>query len=167
LYVGAGSAFLGALVAIAVYHLAFVAPTFRKLRLVSDSHDELLGGGATRATDRFARVEAALEEIVRMQQRTDVRLAELERIARSEVPRVGFVRYNAFEDVGSDLSFALALLNAEGDGVVLNSIYSREETRTYGKAVKGFTSVTDASREERAAIEAARGAAAAPREARV
>jgi hypothetical protein len=159
LYVGAGSAFVGALIALAVYHLSFVGPALRRLHTAVDSHDELLGGGATRATDRFARVEATLAEILRQQQRSDARLAELERIARTEVPRVGFVRYNAFDDVGSDLSFALALLNAEGDGVVLNSIYSREETRTYGKAVKGFTSVVDASREERAAIEAAREAA--------
>ncbi|MGH7684254.1 MAG: DUF4446 family protein [Vulcanimicrobiaceae bacterium] len=87
----------------------------------------------------------------------------MERIARREVPRIGFVRYNAFHDVGSDLSFALALLNAEGDGVVLNSLYSREETRTYGKAVKGFTSVVDASREEREAIDAAREASGVQR----
>ena len=171
LYVGAGSAFVGALIAIAVYHLAVVAPGFRRIRSVIDSHDELLGGGASRATERFARTEAAVADVVRAQERGDRRLAELERIARIEVPRVGFVRYNAFDDVGSDLSFALALLNAEGDGVVLNSIYSREETRTYGKAVKGFTSVVDASREERAAIEAARGSngskSGSPREARV
>lgn len=167
LYVGVGSAFVGALVALAVYHVTIVAPAFRRVRAVVDSHDELLGGGATRATDRFARVEATLANILREQQRADARLGDLERIARSEVPRVGFVRYNAFDDVGSDLSFALALLNADGDGVVLNSIYSREETRTYGKAVKGFTSVVDASREERAAIDAARETAGAQRAVRV
>ena len=158
---------MGALIALAVYHLTFVGPAVRRLGAVVDSHDELLGGGAQRATDRFARVEAAVADVSREQQRSDARLAELERLARSEVPRVGFVRYNAFDDVGSDLSFALALLNAEGDGVVLNSIYSREETRTYGKAVKGYTSVVDASREERAAIDAAREAAGAQRAVKV
>jgi hypothetical protein len=167
LYIGAGSAFIGALVALAVYHLTIVAPGLRRMSAVLDSHDELLGGGATRATERFARTEATVADLMRSQERSDRRLVELERIARSEVPRIGFVRYNAFDDVGSDLSFALALLNADGDGVVLNSIYSREETRTYGKAVKGFTSVQDASREERAAIDAARTSDTSPREARV
>jgi len=158
---------VGALVALALYHLTIAAPAWRRLRTVVDSHDELLGGGVTRATDRFARVEAAVADIIREQQRSDARLAELERIARSEVARVGFVRYNAFDDVGSDLSFALALLNAEGDGVVLTSIYSREETRTYGKAVKGFSAVQDASREELAAIDAAREAAGVRRAVKV
>jgi hypothetical protein len=158
---------VGALVALALYHLTIAAPALRRVQTVVDSHDELLGGGVTRATDRFARVEAAVADIIREQQRSDARLAELERIARSEVARVGFVRYNAFDDVGSDLSFALALLNAEGDGVVLTSIYSREETRTYGKAVKGFSSVQDASREELAAIDAAREAAGVRRAVKV
>jgi len=130
----------------------------RALRRVVDAHDELIGGGASRATDRFARLEKAVEDVIAAERRSEERLNELERIARSEVARVGFVRYNAFDDVGSDLSFALALLNGEGDGVVLTSIYSREETRSYGKAVKGYASVVDASREERAAIEAARAA---------
>ena len=98
--------------------------------------------------------------MVAAQRRSDERLTELERVARAEIARIGFIRYNAFDDVGSDLSFALAMLNEDGDGVVLNSIYSREETRTYGKAVKGYAAVVDASREERAAIEAARAATA-------
>jgi hypothetical protein len=105
-------------------------------------------------------LEKAVDGVLTAQRRSDDRLSELERVARTEVARVGFVRYNAFDDVGSDLSFALALLNEDGDGVVISSIYSREETRTYGKAVKAYTSVVDASREERAAIEAARAATA-------
>ncbi|MBV8600313.1 MAG: DUF4446 family protein, partial [Candidatus Eremiobacteraeota bacterium] len=133
----------------------------RALRRTSALHDEALGGGAAgRATERFARLERMAEEAVAKQARSDERLAELERIGKVAVPRVGFVRYNAFDDVGSDLSYALALLNKEGDGVVISSIYSREDTRTYGKAVRGFSSVQDASKEELAAIEAARAAKA-------
>ena len=73
--------------------------------------------------------------------------------------RVGFVRYNSFSDVGSDLSFTLALLNREGDGVLITSIYSREETRTYGKSVRNFATQQGASKEELEALAAARIAA--------
>ena len=83
--------------------------------------------------------------------RTEERLSELERVARRDVFRLGFVRYNSFSDVGSDLSYALALLNLEGDGVVLTSIYSREETRTYGKSVRKYVPQNDASKEEQQA----------------
>jgi hypothetical protein len=153
------AAFGGALVALAIYHGVFVAPRLRHIDAMTATLDEAVGGGATsRATARIKTLERSVEEEAVQQRRTDERLAELERIARVDVARIGFVRYNAFEDVGSDLSFALALLNKDGDGVVISSIYSREDTRTYGKAVRGYSSVKDASKEERAAIEAARAA---------
>lgn len=154
------AAFGGALVALVLYHFVFVAPQLRRIGTIAASHDELLGGGAASpATQRIKTLERAVEHEAVQQRRTDERLAELERIARIDVSRIGFVRYNAFDDVGSDLSFALALLNKDGDGVVISSIYSREDTRTYGKAVRGYSSVKDASKEERAAIDAARAAA--------
>ena len=87
------------------------------------------------------------------------RIEALEKVAQSETPRIGFLRYNAFDDVGSDQSYALALLTRDGDGVVLSSIYSREETRTYGKAVQKFQTPQEASAEERTAIAQAKAAA--------
>jgi len=50
------------------------------------------------------------------------------------------------------------LAPADGDGVVLSSIYSREETRTYGKAVTKYQTSQEASAEELAAIAQARAA---------
>jgi hypothetical protein len=86
-------------------------------------------------------------------------LTLLETSLAEKVPHIGFVRYNAFENTGSDLSYALALLTKSGDGVVISSIWSREETRTYGKAVAAFNSTQDTSNEERAAIAKARESA--------
>ena len=63
-----------------------------------------------------------------------------------------------FDDTGSELSYATALLNREGDGVVLTSIYSRTDTRTYGKAVTKFVPVWTASEEELQAIQRAKAA---------
>jgi hypothetical protein len=153
-------ALAGALVMIALYHAFVVAPRLGRLGVTSAAHDELLGGGAaTPATRRLEAVEAANTALQADLATLAARVDALELIARTETPRIGFVRYNAFDDVGSDLSYALALLTKEGDGVVLTSIYSREETRTYGKAVEKFQPAVDASREERAAIMKARSAA--------
>jgi uncharacterized protein DUF4446 len=148
-----------ALVVTMGYHLLVAAPRARKLGAMLDTHDGLLGGGAARATDRLAALErdAAAGALAREAELR--RIDALETIGRSEVPRIGFVRYNAFSDVGSDLSYALALLTRDGDGVVLSSIYSREDTRTYGKAVTGYKPAADSSEEELAAIERARAAA--------
>ena len=51
------------------------------------------------------------------------------------VRNVALLRYDAFEDVGGRLSFSCALLDDQGNGVVLTSINGRQETRVYAKPV--------------------------------
>lgn len=71
------------------------------------------------------------------------------------IQKVGIVRYNAFRDTGSDLSFALALLDDKNNGVVLNGIYSREMSNIYAKPVQNGVSSYTVSEEEKQAIEKA------------
>ncbi len=144
------------LVLLGGYHVLVVGPRLRRLGLAVASHDELLGGGSAKATDRISTIERELAALGQARTLYGSRLDELERIARLEVPRIGFIRYNAFDDTGSDLSYALALLNRDGDGVVVSSVWSREETRTYGKAIAKFAAAVDLSKEERDAIDRAR-----------
>lgn len=69
--------------------------------------------------------------------------------------KVGMVRYNAFKDTGSDLSFALAILNEENTGIVLNGIYSREVSNIYAKPIEEGKSKYTLSEEEKEAIQKA------------
>jgi len=62
------------------------------------------------------------------------------------------VRYDAFEDVGGEQSFSLALLDANGDGVVLTSVYSRMDVRVYAKAIHNGRSSHALSKEEERAL---------------
>ncbi len=68
---------------------------------------------------------------------------------------VGLVRYNAFDDVGGDLSFGLALLDEAGNGVLLSTICGRQETRTYAKDIKGGKAAVSLTDEEKQAIDRA------------
>lgn len=68
------------------------------------------------------------------------------------IQKVGLVRYSAFKDTGSDLSFALALLNEENSGIVLNGIYSREMSNIYSKPIEKGSSSYTLSEEEKEAI---------------
>ncbi len=73
------------------------------------------------------------------------------------IQKIGMVRYNAFSDTGSDLCFALALLDFEDNGVVINGVYSRDNnTTTYAKPVENGTSKYTLAKEEREAIEKAK-----------
>ncbi len=68
---------------------------------------------------------------------------------------MGIVRYNTFEDVGGDLSYAIALMDEDKNGVVLNSLYYREGCYTYGKPVIAGESKYQLSTEEQQAIDKA------------
>jgi len=72
------------------------------------------------------------------------------------VQKVGIVRFNPFENVGSDQSFSIALLNGEDNGVVITSLYNREGNRIYGKPIKNGRSSYHLSKEESIAIEKAK-----------
>ena len=65
------------------------------------------------------------------------------------------VRFNAFKDVGSDLSFAIALLDRNDNGVVLNGLYGSDSSNIYAKPIKGGVSTYQLSDEEKYALEIA------------
>jgi hypothetical protein len=68
------------------------------------------------------------------------------------IRHVAVVRYDAFDDMGGRLSFSAAMLDDSGDGLVLTSIHSRSETRSYAKGVKAAVSTLPLSAEEQQAI---------------
>ncbi|MBU5454870.1 DUF4446 family protein [Caproiciproducens sp. MSJ-32] len=73
---------------------------------------------------------------------------ELKEEMKSCVNKIAIMRYKAFEDVGSDLSFSIAILDSYNDGIILTGIYSREDSRTYAKPVDKGISRYELSEEE-------------------
>ncbi|MHA0857563.1 DUF4446 family protein [Paenibacillus sp. CMAA1364] len=65
---------------------------------------------------------------------------------------VGLIRYNAFEERGNDLSFSIAMIDDHSDGVVLTSIYNRDNSYIYAKPIKQGDSTHSLSTEEKRAI---------------
>lgn len=61
--------------------------------------------------------------------------SKLFRLTGATLQNVGLIRYDAFEEMGGNLSFSLALLNNQKDGVVLTSINGRTENRIYIKQI--------------------------------
>lgn len=66
------------------------------------------------------------------------------------------VRYDAFTDMGGKLSWSVALLDDHGNGVVLTSIHGRNDSRTYAKAIAGWSCEQQLSPEEQDAVAHAR-----------
>lgn len=72
---------------------------------------------------------------------------------QSAYQKLGFIRYNAFPDVGGELSFSLVLLDNHNSGILLTSIYGREEARVYGKLINSGQSASSLSKEEQRALD--------------
>jgi hypothetical protein len=77
---------------------------------------------------------------------------ELEALSQQSIQKVGVVRFNPFADTGGDQSFAVALLDAAGNGVVLSSLHGRADTRIFAKQVQAGRSKHALSDEEQDAI---------------
>lgn len=93
-----------------------------------------------------------LNKIIETQRDIDKRMKKIEEIQELCVQKVGVVRYNAISNTGADLSFAIALLDKNNDGVVLNGIYSRDGSYTYAKPIENGKSKYNLSDEEKEAL---------------
>lgn len=80
---------------------------------------------------------------------------ELDSRLKLSLQKIGFIRYNAFNEMGSDLSFSIALLDDNLSGFVITSIYGREECNTYAKSIENGKSKYNLSTEEMQAIDRA------------
>lgn len=96
-----------------------------------------------------------VEEIKRDNSEIKNYYTKLDSDLASCIQKVGLVRYNAFRDVGSDLSFAIALLDGNDNGIVFNGIYGSESSNIYAKPIKNKTSNYQLSEEEEYAIDIA------------
>jgi len=79
-------------------------------------------------------------------------LETVEKRLKKSVQGIGIIRFNPFEDAGSNQSFCIAFLNEEGDGVVISSLYSREKVSVYAKPIKKGESEYSLSDEEKEAV---------------
>lgn len=79
-------------------------------------------------------------------------VAALRAEAVTALKNLAVVRYDAFDGTGGQLSWSLAILDDNGDGVLITSIHGRTEARTYAKSIVDFASEQPLSREEAEAL---------------
>lgn len=93
----------------------------------------------------------SLEKIDRIEEVTNASLEECKKtslMTRGCIQKLAIQRYKAFDNVGSDLSYSIALLDGNNNGVIITSLYSRNESITYAKPIDKGISRYDLSDEE-------------------
>lgn len=119
------------------------------LQRLDEPHLETEGGDLSQP---FRALAERLEENEKQTQQLRAELGRLTSHMPGGIQGVGLVRFQAFSDYGGDQSFALALTDAAGDGVVLSGIYARDGTRVYAKPLTTWSSSYSLSFEEEEAI---------------
>lgn len=122
-------------------------------------------GGLRRRVDGLTRgvegqsldavLHAHLDKVIEVGRELDVlsaRSAVQEAVGRRSIQRVGLVRFNPFEDTGGNQSFAIALIDGAGSGIIVSSLHSRTGTRVYAKAVTDGRAEAALSQEETDAL---------------
>ncbi|MCJ7619845.1 MAG: DUF4446 family protein [Anaerolineae bacterium] len=117
----------------------------RYAALLTGTSGEDLGELLTMYVEQTRLTASTTEQLTTSSDRMEIKL-------RRSLQRLGLVRFNAFEGLGGEQSFAVALLDDEGGGVVLSSLHGRGESRLYAKPVEKWDSTYALSVEEKEAI---------------
>lgn len=141
---------------LAVILLVFVLIQGAQLRKIRTRWNQLLTGASG------SNIEGLLKEHLDHSNETRANIAELSRrIGTLEMKMqsakryTGMVKFDAFPDVGGQLSFAFALYDEQGNGMVLTSLVGRSDCRVYCKDIKGGKAERELTKEEQDALQMA------------
>ena len=118
----------------------------------------LCGKNGSDLEDSIKSLVTRIKDVEDFRAESEKYLIDLERRVKRSSQGVDTVRFNAFGGGanGGNQSFATAILNENGDGVVFSSIYSRERVSVFAKPVKNYVSEYEVSEEESQAIAGAK-----------
>ena len=137
--------------------LILIIVTLCKLKKLNRKFDRFMRGkDAESLEDTILSCIEKNEQIDQMNQLLREDIIGLRKNQRITYQKMGMVKYNAFREMSGDLSYALALLDQEENGFIINSVYAKEGGYSYIKEiVKGESSIL-LSEEEKAALEKAK-----------
>ncbi|MBC7229817.1 MAG: DUF4446 family protein [Actinobacteria bacterium] len=138
--------------------LVAVFMLFRQLSLLRRNITILKRGvDGSSLVEKVASQALQIEEIFHLLDEHSAQKEYLTDVLAGALQRVAVVRFDAFEDMGGKLSYSVAMLDENGDGVIFTSIYGRNENRTYAKAVRAGRASHVLSQEEEEALRRALG----------
>lgn len=132
-----------------LFLLILVMIQFKALNKVENRYRKMMRGVDNKNLEKFI-----VDNMDKVQESMDLsnecleKYNQLKEEIKGCVNKVAILRYKAFEDVGSDLSFSIAILDSYNDGVIITGIYSRHESTTYAKPIDKGISRYDLSEEE-------------------
>jgi hypothetical protein len=124
-----------------------------KIRKLSGRLDAFMSGEKTDSLENEIKIRfAELDSLKQVSLNHTESLKEVGEFLKVTYSKIGIVKYDAFREMGGNLSFALCLLNEKNDGMLLNAMHSREGCYTYIKEIINGESYIELSEEEQEAL---------------
>lgn len=119
---------------------------------------KLLGSKNGSLDDAISYIRKDTENLKIRAEKTKEELEIVNKKLKKTVSGNETVRFNPFKGTGSgsNQSFATALVNSEGDGVIISSIYSRDHLSVFSKPIKNSSSEYELTTEEKTALQKAK-----------
>jgi hypothetical protein len=114
-----------------------------------------LGKKAKDLEDTITILESEIKKLSNAKDNIEKEIISINSKLRKSVRGLETIRFNPFPDQGSNQSFAIGMLNEEGDGLVISSLYSRERMSVFAKPIKNGKSEYELSAEEKEALKKA------------
>ncbi len=112
-----------------------------------------------KAKDLEENIEILEENISKLKsakEKTEKELIEINKKLKKSIRGLETIRFNPFPDQGSNQSFAVGMVNEDGDGVVFSSLYSRERMSIFAKPIKNGKSEYELTTEEKEVLKKAK-----------
>ena len=114
-----------------------------------------LGKKAKDLEETIVALEQNIEKLNKARENIEKEIVLLNSKLKKSIRGLQTIRFNPFPDQGGNQSFAVGMLNEEGDGLVLSSLYSRERMSIFAKPIKNGASIYELSAEEKEALKKA------------
>lgn len=136
--------------------LSFILLNIKLTKVLKRYRDLTRGMDNVNMEELLGEYMSTLKDVLHREEELTQRVLHLEEEDKKVIKKIGHLRYDAFEGSGGELSFSLALLNSEDSGVVVTSLYGREENRVYLKPIVQGASNFHLSPEELKVLESAK-----------
>ncbi len=152
---------LGALAGVIALLLVLVIVLFARLSSLRSLYEKMMRGeesGQSMEKMLLSHIEETrrvAEENAKLREEN----ARIDALLNTAITRIGVVRFSAFQDMGSDLGYAVAMLDAFNNGVVFSSIFARGDSRSYVKPIENGKYTYTLTKEEEQALKNAIGSA--------
>lgn len=129
--------------------LIMLVMTRKKLAVMQDKYDYFTKGSEVNIDQVLTRTLQELEKTQAELQQLQQKHGQLREQVKGCIQKVKMERYDAFDAMGGEMSYSILLANENNDGIILTSIYGREDNRCYAKDVKGGKSSYVLAEEEK------------------